>query len=163
MNLSAPFIQRPVATLLLSLALLLVGALSYRLLPVAPLPDMDFPTITVQASLPGASPEVMATTVAAPLERALGSIAGVSSMNSRSGQGSTRIILQFELGRDINAAAREVQGAINAAQKLLPSGMRSPPSYRKINPSQAPIMVIALTSPQLSKSQLYDLADSLLG
>ena len=142
--------------------MLLVGTLSYRLLPVAPLPDMDFPTITVQASLPGASPEVMATTVAAPLERALGSIAGVSSMNSRSGQGSTRIILQFELGRDINAAAREVQGAINAAQKLLPSGMRSPPSYRKINPSQAPIMVLSLTSPQLDKSQLYDLASTVI-
>ena len=117
MNLSAPFIQRPVATMLLSVAIVLLGILGFRLLPVAPLPDMDFPMITVQASLPGASPQVMAATVATPLERSLGSIAGISQMTSRSGQGSTRIMIQFDLGHDINAAAREVQAAINAAHE----------------------------------------------
>ena len=120
MNLSAPFIQRPVATMLLSVAIILLGILGFRLLPVAPLPDMDFPMITVQASLPGASPQVMAATVATPLERSLGSIAGISQMSSRSAQGSTRIMIQFDLGHDINAAAREVQAAINAAHELLP-------------------------------------------
>ncbi|QLC72324.1 efflux RND transporter permease subunit [Pseudomonas sp. LPB0260] len=162
MNLSAPFIRRPVATLLLSLAIVLLGAVSFGLLSVAPLPQMDFPTITVQASLPGASPQVMAATVATPLERSLGTIAGISQMNSRSSQGSTRIMIQFDLDRDINAAAREVQAAINAARELLPSGMRSMPSYRKLNPSQAPIMVLALTSEVLSKGQLYDVAATLL-
>ncbi|WP_439858592.1 efflux RND transporter permease subunit [Pseudomonas sp. MBLB4136] len=162
MNLSAPFIRRPVATLLLSLAIVLLGAVSFGLLSVAPLPQMDFPTITVQASLPGASPQVMAATVATPLERSIGTIAGISQMNSRSSQGSTRIMIQFDLDRDINAAAREVQAAINAARELLPSGMRSMPSYRKLNPSQAPIMVLALTSEVLSKGQLYDVAATLL-
>ena len=116
MNLSAPFIRRPVATLLLSLAIMLLGGVSFGLLPVAPLPQMDFPTITVQASLPGASPQIMASTVATPLERSLGSIAGVIQMNSRSSQGSTRIMIQFDLDKDINTAAREVQAAINAAR-----------------------------------------------
>ena len=162
MNLSAPFIQRPVATMLLSVAIILLGILGFRLLPVAPLPDMDFPMITVQASLPGASPQVMAATVATPLERSLGSIAGISQMSSRSGQGSTRIMIQFDLGHDINAAAREVQAAINAAHELLPSGMRSMPTYRKVNPTQAPIMVLALTSEVLEKGQMYDLADSIV-
>ena len=162
MNLSAPFIARPVATLLLSLALLLVGALSYRLLPVAPLPEMDFPVITVQANLPGASPQIMASTVATPLERSLGTIAGIEQMTSRSGQGSTRIMIQFAAGRDIDAAAREVQAAINAAQTLLPSGMRSLPTYRKINPSAAPIMVLSMTSDVLSKGELYDVASSIV-
>lgn len=162
MNLSAPFIQRPVATMLLSVAIIVLGILGFRLLPVAPLPDMDFPMITVQASLPGASPQVMAATVATPLERSLGSIAGISQMTSRSGQGSTRIMIQFDLGHDINAAAREVQAAINAAHELLPSGMRSMPTYRKVNPTQAPIMVLALTSEVLAKGQMYDLADSIV-
>ena len=162
MNLSAPFIVRPVATLLLSLAILLAGALSFGLLPVSPLPQMDFPVITVQASLPGASPQVMASSVATPLERSLGTIAGISQMTSRSSQGSTRIILMFELGRDINAAAREVQAAINAARNLLPSAMRSMPTYRKVNPSQAPIMVLSLTSPVLEKGQLYDFASTIV-
>ncbi|MDM1697020.1 efflux RND transporter permease subunit [Thiopseudomonas alkaliphila] len=162
MSLSAPFIVRPVATLLLTLAILLLGILGFRLLPVSPLPDMDFPVITVQASLPGASPQVMAATVATPLERSLGSIAGIEQMTSRSGQGSTRVIVQFELGRDINAAAREVQAAINAARELLPSGMRSMPTYRKVNPTQAPIMVLALTSEVLEKGQLYDLASTVV-
>src|SRR5690554_1313370 len=136
MNLSAPFIRRPVATTLLSIAIVLAGILGFRLLPVAPLPDMDFPVITVQASLPGASPQVMAATVATPLERAFGSIAGVTQMTSRSFQGSTRVMIQFDLDRDINAAAREVQAAINAARELLPSGMRSMPTYRKVNRSE---------------------------
>lgn len=162
MNLSAPFIRRPVATLLLSLAIMLLGGVSFGLLPVAPLPNMDFPVITVQASLPGASPQIMASTVATPLERALGSIAGVNQMNSNSSQGSTWIMVEFELDKDINTAAREVQAAINAARELLPSGMRTMPSYRKINPSQAPIMVISLTSDTLNKGQLYDVASTIL-
>ncbi|ARU88589.1 efflux RND transporter permease subunit [Pseudomonas sp. M30-35] len=162
MNLSAPFIRRPVATLLLSLATILLGAVSYGLLAVAPLPDMDFPVITVDASLPGASPQIMASSVATPLERSLGTIAGISQMNSRSSQGSTRIMIEFELDRDINAAAREVQAAINAARDLLPSGMRSMPTYRKINPSQAPVMVLALSSDVLNKGQLYDVASSVI-
>ena len=140
MNLSGPFIKRPVATMLLSLAIMLLGGVSFGLLPVAPLPQMDFPVIVVQASLPGASPEVMASTVATPLERSFGAIAGVNTMSSRSSQGSTRVILQFDLDRDINGAAREVQAAINASRNLLPSGMRSMPTYKKVNPSQAPIL-----------------------
>ncbi|QXH33845.1 multidrug efflux RND transporter permease subunit [Pseudomonas muyukensis] len=162
MNLSGPFIRRPVATMLLSLAIMLLGGVSFGLLPVSPLPQMDFPVIVVQASLPGASPEVMASTVATPLERKLGSIAGVSTLTSSSSQGSTRVIIGFDLGRDIDGAAREVQAAINATRNLLPSGMRSMPTYKKINPSQAPIMVLSLTSEVLSKGQLYDLADTIL-
>ncbi|MDO7926935.1 efflux RND transporter permease subunit [Pseudomonas sp. KFB-139] len=162
MNLSAPFIRRPVATVLLSLAIMLLGAVSFRLLPVAPLPNMDFPVIVVSASLPGASPEIMASSVATPLERSLGTIAGVNTMSSSSSQGSTRVILQFDLDRDINGAAREVQAAINASRNLLPSGMRSMPTYKKVNPSQAPIMVLTLTSDVLEKGQLYDLASTIL-
>ncbi|WP_137983733.1 efflux RND transporter permease subunit [Pseudomonas viridiflava] len=162
MNLSAPFISRPVATVLLSQAIMLLGAVSFRLLPVAPLPNMDFPVIVVSASLAGASPEVMASTVATPLERSLGSIAGINTMTSNSSQGTTRIILQFDLDRDINGAAREVQAAINASRNLLPSGMRSMPTYKKVNPSQAPIMVLSMTSTVLEKGQLYDLASTIL-
>lgn len=162
MNLSGPFIKRPVATMLLSLAIILLGGVSFGLLPVSPLPQMDFPVIVVQASLPGASPEVMASTVATPLERSFGAIAGVNTMSSRSSQGSTRVILQFDLDRDINGAAREVQAAINASRNLLPSGMRSMPTYKKVNPSQAPIMVLSLTSDVLEKGQLYDLASTIL-
>jgi multidrug efflux pump len=162
MNLSGPFIRRPVATMLLSLAIMLLGGVSFGLLPVSPLPQMDFPVIVVSASLPGASPEVMASTVATPLERSFGTIAGVNTMSSRSGQGSTRVILQFDLDRDINGAAREVQAAINASRNLLPSGMRSMPIYKKVNPSQAPIMVLSLTSDVLEKGQLYDLASTIL-
>ena len=162
MNLSGPFIKRPVATMLLSLAIMLLGGMCFGLLPVAPLPQMDFPVIVVQASLPGASPEVMASTVATPLERSFGAIAGVNTMSSRSSQGSTRVILQFDLDRDINGAAREVQAAINASRNLLPSGMRSMPTYKKVNPSQAPIMVLSLTSDVLEKGQLYDLASTIL-
>ena len=162
MNLSGPFIKRPVATMLLSLAIMLLGGVCFGLLPVSPLPQMDFPVIVVQASLPGASPEVMASTVATPLERSFGAIAGVNTMSSRSSQGSTRVILQFDLDRDINGAAREVQAAINASRNLLPSGMRSMPTYKKVNPSQAPIMVLSLTSDVLEKGQLYDLASTIL-
>ena len=162
MNLSGPFIKRPVATMLLSLAIMLLGGVSFGLLPVSPLPQMDFPVIVVSASLPGASPEVMASTVATPLERAFGAIAGVNTMSSNSSQGSTRVILQFDQDRDINGAAREVQAAINASRNLLPSGMKSMPTYKKINPSQAPIMVLSLTSEVLSKGQLYDLASTIL-
>ena len=162
MNLSGPFIRRPVATMLLSLAIMLLGGVSFGLLPVSPLPQMDFPVIVVSASLPGASPEVMASTVATPLERAFGTIAGVNTMSSNSSQGSTRVILQFDQDRDINGAAREVQAAINASRNLLPSGMKSMPTYKKINPSQAPIMVLSLTSEVLSKGQLYDLASTIL-
>lgn len=162
MNLSGPFIRRPVATMLLSLAIMLLGGVSFGLLPVAPLPQMDFPVIVVSANLSGASPEVMASTVATPLERKLGSIAGVTTLTSSSNQGSTRVVIGFEMGRVIDGAAREVQAAINATRNLLPSGMRSMPTYKKINPSQAPIMVLSLTSDVLQKGQLYDLADTIL-
>ncbi|MGK3115705.1 efflux RND transporter permease subunit [Candidatus Pantoea formicae] len=160
MNLTRLFIFRPVATLLLTLAIMLLGALGYRLLPVAPLPQVDFPTIMVSASLSGASPETMAATVATPLERSLGQIAGVTEMTSTSSQGSTTVILQFDLDRDINGAARDVQAAINAARSLLPSAMESLPTYRKANPSDAPIVMLALTSATRTPGELYDLAES---
>lgn len=162
MNLSRGFIRRPVATLLMTLAITLLGTLGFNLLPVAPLPQVDFPTIMVSASLAGASPETMAATVATPLERSLGQIAGVSEMTSSSSQGSTTIILQFNLNRDINGAARDVQAAINAARSLLPSAMPSLPTYRKANPSEAPIIMLALTSASRSPGELYDLASSTL-
>ncbi|HZH56940.1 MAG TPA: efflux RND transporter permease subunit [Burkholderiaceae bacterium] len=156
------FIMRPVATTLATLAMLLTGALSYFMLPVAPLPQMDFPMITVSASMPGASPETMASTVATPLEQSLGSIAGLVEMSSRSSEGSTRIMLMFDMNRDIDGAARDVQAAINAARPMLPSGLRSNPTYRKVNPASAPIMVLALTSPVATQGELYDLASTLL-
>jgi multidrug efflux pump len=162
MNVSAVFIARPVATTLLSLGVAIAGVLSYSLLPVAPLPQVDYPAISVQASLPGASPETMAATVATPLERALGSIAGVNEMTSTSSQGSTRISLQFDLERDINGAARDVQAAINLAQTLLPSGMPSRPTYRKVNPAESPMLIIALTSTQFSRADMVDLASTVL-
>ena len=162
MNLSAVFVVRPVATTLLSLGVALAGVLSYRLLPVAPLPQVDYPAISVQASLPGASPETMATTVATPLERALGSIAGVNEMTSTSSQGSTRISLQFDLERDINGAARDVQAAINLAQTLLPTGMPGRPTYRKVNPAESPMLIIALTSQNYSRADMVDLASTVL-
>ncbi|MBD8162570.1 efflux RND transporter permease subunit [Erwinia persicina] len=160
MSLPRLFIFRPVATLVLTLALVLLGALGYRLLPVAPLPTVDFPTIMVSAELPGASPETMAATVATPLERALGQIAGISEMTSESSQGSTNIILQFALNRDINGAARDVQAAINAARSLLPTSMPSLPTYQKANPSDAPVLMMALSSTTRTSAELYDLADS---
>ncbi len=162
MNFSAIFINRPVATTLLSLGVALAGGLSYSLLPVAPLPQVEFPAISVQATLPGASPETMAASVATPLERALGTIAGVNEMTSSSMQGSTRINLQFDLNRDINGAARDVQAALNTAQALLPTGMPSRPTYRKINPAESPMLILALTSERFSRGQMYDMASTLL-
>ncbi|WP_337265007.1 MULTISPECIES: multidrug efflux RND transporter permease subunit MdtC [unclassified Serratia (in: enterobacteria)] len=160
MKFFALFIYRPVATTLLTLAIAIAGVIGFRLLPVSPLPQIDFPVIAITASLPGASPETMASSVATPLERALGRIAGVSEMTSTSSLGSTRIILMFDLERDINGAARDVQAAINAAQNLLPTGMPSRPTYRKINPSDAPIMILTLTSDTYSQGQLYDFAST---
>ena len=134
MSLSEPFIRRPVATTLLTVGVALAGILAYRLLPVSPLPQVDFPTISVSANLPGASPETMASTVATPLERALGRIAGVTEMTSSSSLGSTNVTLQFDLSRNIDGAARDVQAAINAARSLLPTGLPNNPTYRKANP-----------------------------
>ena len=162
MNISAPFIARPVATTLITLAVALSGVLGYRLLPIASLPQVDFPTISVSASLPGASADTMAATVSTPLERALGSIAGVSEITSRSSLGATSITLQFDLSRDINGAARDVQAAISAARTLLPSGLPSNPTYRKVNPADAPVMILALTSQTLSRGQMYDAASTVL-
>ncbi|RJT27329.1 multidrug efflux RND transporter permease subunit MdtC [Buttiauxella izardii] len=162
MKFFALFIYRPVATILLTIAITLCGVLGFRLLPVAPLPQVDFPVIMVSASLPGASPETMASSVATPLERALGRIAGVNEMTSSSSLGSTRIILEFAFDRDINGAARDVQAAINAAQSLLPSGMPSRPTYRKANPSDAPVIILTLTSDTFSQGQLYDFASTQL-
>ena len=161
-SLSAPFIFRPIATMLLTFGLALAGGLSYFLLPVAPLPQVDYPTISVSASLPGAAPDTMAATVATPLERALGAIAGVNEMTSNSSLGSTRITLQFDLTRSVDSAARDVQAAINAARTLLPSGMPSNPTYRKVNPADAPIMILALTSESLTRGQMYDAASTVL-
>ena len=162
MSLSGPFIDRPVATTLLTLGLALAGLMAFFQLPVSPLPQVDYPTISVQASLPGASPETMAATVATPLERALGRIAGVTEMTSSSSLGSTRITLQFELDRDIDGAARDVQAAINASRNTLPTGLPSNPTYRKVNPADAPIMLIALTSDTLTRAQIYDAASTVL-
>lgn len=161
-GLSRLFILRPVATCLLTLALMLAGALSFSLLPVAPLPNVDFPTILVQAALPGASPETMASTVATPLERSLGRIAGVTDMTSSSSLGNTTIIVQFDLSKDIDGAAREVQSAINAAMSLLPSGMPNNPTYRKANPSDMPIMILTLTSDTYTRGEMYDLASTIV-
>ncbi len=162
MKFFALFIHRPVATTLLTIAIALAGILGFRLLPVAPLPQVDFPVIVISASLPGASPETMASSVATPLERSLGRIAGVSEMTSTSSLGSTRIILVLDFDRDINGAARDVQAAINAAQSLLPTGMPSRPTYRKANPSDAPIMILTLTSDVYNPGQLYDYASTQL-
>src|SRR5690349_1404096 len=162
MNPSSPFIARPVATTLLTLGIALAGAMAFRLLPVSPLPQVDYPTISVQASLPGASPETMAATVATPLERSLGRIAGITEMTSNSALGSTRITVQFDLDRDIDGAARDVQAAINAARGDLPPNLPSNPTYRKVNPADAPILILALTSPTLSRGRMYDAASSIL-
>ena len=156
------FIHRPVATTLLMIAIALAGAAAFRLLPVSPLPQVDFPTISVSAQLPGASPETMASSVATPLERQFGRIAGVSEMTSSSTLGSTGIILQFDLSRDINAAARDVLAAINAARGYLPANLPNNPTYRKVNPSDSPIMILSLTSTTLSKGQIYDAASTIL-
>ncbi len=161
-NLIEPFIRRPVATTLLTIGVALAGAVAFTLLPVSPLPQVDFPTVSVSASLPGASPEVMAATVATPLERALGRIAGVTEMTSQSSLGNARVTIQFELSRDINGAAREVQAAIQAARSQLPSSLPNNPTYRKVNPADAPVMILALTSDRHTRGQMYDLASTIL-
>src|SRR3984957_1092444 len=162
MNISEPFIHRPVGPALLTIAAALAGAVAYNLLPVSPLPQVDFPTIQVQASLPGASPETMASSVATPLERQFGRIAAVTEMTSTSTLGGTGITLQFELNRDINAAARDVEAAINAARGYLPTNLPNNPTYRKVNPADAPIFQVALTSDVLDRGQLYDLASTII-
>ena len=163
MNISAPAIERPVATSLLTFALLLAGALAYTQLPVAPLPQIDFPVISVGAALPGASPETMASSVATPLERQFGRIAGINQMTSSSQLGSTGIAIQFDLDRNIDAAARDVQAAINAARGYLPADLPSNPTYRKINPADAPVMILIMTSDAMTQDQMYDAADSIMG
>ena len=162
MNLSEPFVRRPVATVLLTIGLALAGIGAFFVLPVSPLPQVDFPAISVSASLPGASPDTMASSVATPLERRLGVISGVNEMTSSSGNGSTRISLQFDLNRNIDAAAREVQAAINASRSDLPSTLRSNPTYRKANPADAPVIILALTSRTRSPGQVYDEVSTLL-
>ena len=162
MNLSRPFIERPVATTLLTLGVAIAGALSFLLMPVAPLPQVEFPVITVTANLPGASPETMAATVATPLERALGTIAGVNEITSSSSLSSTRVTLQFDLGKNIDSAAREVQAAINAARVTLPSSLPGNPVYRKANPADSPVMILSLTSKSLTRGQMYDAASTVL-
>ncbi len=162
MNISATFINRPVATTLLTVGLAIAGAIAFRLLPVSPLPRVDFPTIQITAALPGADPETMATSVAAPLERQFGQIAGVTEMTSTSFRGSTRILLQFDLSRNIDGAARDVQAAINAARGYLPANLPTNPTYRKVNPAEAPILILALTSDTVTTARMYDAATTIL-
>src|SRR6202158_1115734 len=162
MHISAPFIRRPVATALLSLAILMAGAGAFYFLPVAALPRVDFPTIFVRGGLPGASPETMASSVATPLERQFGRIAGITEMTSTSQLGSSYITLQFDLDRDINAASRDVQAAINGAAGQLPSGLPSLPNYRRINPAEVDILDLDVSSDTVPRSRLYDLCDSFL-
>jgi hydrophobe/amphiphile efflux-1 (HAE1) family protein len=162
MNISEPFIRRPIATTLLVIAVFLAGAVAFRLLPVSPLPQVDFPTVSVSAALPGASPEIMASAVATPLERQFGRIAAVTEMTSSSSLGSTSVTMQFDLNRNIDAAARDTQAAINAARGYLPTNLPSNPTYRKINPADSPIFMLALTSDVLPKSKVYDYASSIL-
>src|SRR5947209_4402162 len=162
MNISAPFIRWPVATSLLALGVLIAGILAYTRLPVAPIPQVEYPVISVNAGLPGASPETMASSVATPLERQFGRIAGVNQMTSTSQLGSTSITLQFDLARNIDAAGRDVQAAINAAAGQLPANLPSKPNWRKVNPADAPIMILSLTSNIYGKARMYDAASSIL-
>ena len=162
MSMSAIFIHRPIATTLLAFGLAIAGAIAFNLLPIAPVPQVDFPTISVTATLPGGSPENMATSVASPLERQLGRISGITQMISSSTLGITRITLQFALSRDIDGAARDVQSAINAARSQLPPNLPNNPTYRKINPADSPVIILALTSDKFTKGQLYDVASSIL-
>src|SRR5271163_1773142 len=162
MSISAPFIHRPVATTLLTIALALAGAIAYVFLPVSPLPQVEFPTISVSAALPGASPETMASSVATPLERQFGRIAGLNEMTSTSYLGTTSVTMQFDLTRNVDAAARDVQAAINAARGQLPANLPNNPTWRKVNPADAPVMIIALTSETQSQGQMYDAASSIL-
>ena len=161
-NVSAFFINRPVATTLLTIGIAFAGAFAFDLLPVSPLPQVDFPTISVQATMPGGSPDTMASSVASPLEKHLGQIADVTEMTSSSSLQNTRVTLQFGLDRDINGAARDVQAAINAARADLPTSLRSNPTYHKVNPSDLPIMIVALTSPTRTQGQLYDAASNVM-
>src|SRR5215470_14034380 len=162
MNISAPFIKRPVGTALLTIALALAGCLGYQFLPVSPLPQVDFPTINVSANLPGASPETMASSVATPLERQFGRIAGITEMTSSSSLGSSNVTLQFDLSRNIDAAGRDVQAAINAARGQLPANLPSAPYYRKSNPADSPVVILALTSDIVGRARMYDMAASIL-
>src|SRR6202045_4494152 len=162
MNISEPFIRKPVATTLIIVAITLAGLAAYRLLPVSPLPQVEFPTISVNAGLPGASPQTMASSVATPLERQFGRIAAVTEMSSSSSLGSASLTLQFDLNRDIDAAARDVQAAINAARGSLPTNLPNNPSYRKVNPADSPIFMLALTSPNLTRGQMYDAASTIM-
>src|SRR5271167_1445219 len=162
MNISAPFIYRPVATTLLTVAVALAGAIAFEVLPVAPLPEVDFPTISVNGGLPGASAATMASSVATPLERQFGHIANVTEMTSSSSLGSTSITLQFDLNRDIDAAARDVQAAINAARGYLPTNLPNNPTYRKVNPADSPIFMLALTSAVLTRGEMYDAASTIM-
>src|SRR3989441_12864523 len=162
MNISEPFIRRPVGTSLLALGLFLSGLVAYRFMPVAAIPRVDFPVISVSASLPGADPATVASSLAAPLERRLGQISGVSEMTSVSTLGGTSITLQFDLSRNVDRAARDVQAAINAASTDLPINLPNPPTYRKINPADAPIMILAMTSDTLPPTDVYEYADEIV-
>jgi multidrug efflux pump len=162
MNFAQLFIHRRIATTLLALGLGLAGLVAYFLLPVSPFPNIDIPTIAVNASMPGASPETMASSVATPLERHLGTIAGVTEMTSRSNVNNAQIVLQFDINRDIDGAARDVQAAINAARADLPTALRSNPTYRKFNPADQPVMILAMTSKTLSPGQIYDQASNII-
>ncbi len=162
MNFAALFIRRRIATILLALGLGLAGAGAYFLLPVSPLPNIDIPTISITANMPGASPETMSSSVATPLERHLGAIAGVTEMTSRSNVNNTQIVLQFDINRDIDGAARDVQAAINASRADLPTALRSNPTYRKFNPADFPILILAMTSKTLSPGQIYDQASNII-
>src|SRR6202522_70852 len=162
MNPSELFIRRPVATTLLTIAIAIAGAISFTVLPVSPLPQVDFPTISVSANLPGASPEIMASSVATPLERQFGHIAGVTEMTSASSIGTTSVTLQFDLNRDINGAARDVEAGINAARTYLPSDLPANPTYRKVNPADSPIMILGLTSAKYDRPTIYDYASSVI-
>src|SRR5271156_4376984 len=162
MNISAPFIHRPVATTLLTVAVALAGAIGFEVLPVAPLPEIDFPTVSVSGSLPGASANIMASSVATPLERQFGHIAGITEMTSSSSLGSTNVTLQFDLSRNIDAAARDVEAGINAARTYLPANLPSNPSYRKVNPADSPIMILGLTSDKYDKEAMYDSASTIM-
>jgi len=162
MNISETFIRRPVGTTLITVGIAFAGAIAYTVLPVSPLPQVDFPTISVSASLPGGSAEIMASSVATPLERQLGHIAGVTEMTSASSLGNTSIVIQFDLSRNIDGAARDVEAAINAARTYLPANLPSNPTYRKVNPADAPIMILALTSDKYGAAKMYDEASTVI-
>ena len=162
MSISSPFIHRPVATTLITVGIAIAGGIAFKVLPVAPLPEVDFPTISVNSSLPGGSAEIMASSVATPLERQFGHIAGVTEMTSASSLGSTSLTIQFDLSRDIDGAARDVEAGINASRAYLPANLPSNPSYRKVNPADSPIMIIGLTSDKYGPAKLYDVASTIM-